>query len=113
GGGTVLVLRAALVRLPVHAEGAIVEHLKTIHPDVARAGDGIAREHRRERDVPPSVAGPAREDRQPRERRLRRLDDFLARRAAHPPRRGLGDAEQGAELAHLVEERARYLEVEQ
>jgi hypothetical protein len=60
----VLVLGAALVRLPVHAEGSIVEHLQTVHADVAGAGEGIAREHGGQRDVASAVAGPALQDRQ-------------------------------------------------
>ena len=65
-----LVLGAALVGLPVHAERHVVEDLQPVHADVARPGARVAREHRGQRDVAAPVAGPAAEDRQARERRI-------------------------------------------
>ncbi len=112
-GGPMLVLGAALVRLPVHAERAIVEHLQPIHPDVARAGDGIAREHAGQRDVAAAVAGPAFQDRQCRQRRIRRLHDLLAGRGAHTAGRGLRNLEQRAQFLQLVEKGAGHLQIEQ
>src|SRR5207253_529929 len=58
-----LVLGAALVGLPVHAEGPIVEDLEPVHPDVARAGARVPGEHARQRDVAAAVLGPAAEHR--------------------------------------------------
>ena len=62
--GHAVVLRAALVPLPVHAGRAAVEHLHAVGADVAHAGFGILREHERQRDVAAAVLGPALEDRQ-------------------------------------------------
>ena len=62
--GDAVVLRAALVPLPVHAGRAAVEHLHAVGADVAHAGLGILREHQRQRDVaarrpPASTSGSA------------------------------------------------------
>ncbi len=61
--GLALVLRRALVGLPVHAECPIIEDLETVHTDVASARRGVTREDERKRDVAPRVARPAGEDR--------------------------------------------------
>ena len=57
-----LVLGAALVDLPVHAQGALVEHLQAVHADVAPAGGRVARDDGRQRDVAAAVVGPALQD---------------------------------------------------
>ncbi len=62
--GDPVVLRTALVTLPVHAGGASVEHLHAVGADVPHPGLRILREHERERDVFPAVLGPALQDRQ-------------------------------------------------
>ena len=77
--GDPVVLRAALVPLPVHAGGAAVEHLHAIGADVPHAGLGIFGEHQRQRDESSAVFGPALEDRQLVERAVS-TNDFLARR---------------------------------
>src|SRR6185503_6169096 len=74
-----MVLRAALVPLPVHARGAAIEHLHAIGADVADAGLGVLREDERERDVLPAVLGPAFQNRKGVERAVA-VDDLLAGR---------------------------------
>ena len=108
-----MMLGGALVNLPVHAERLVVEHLETVHADIARPRDGIAREHHGKRDVAPGVSRPAADDGHRGERRPVRLDHFLAGGGAHALGAGLGDVEQVAELSELVEERARHPEVEE
>ena len=62
--GDAVMLRAALVPLPVHAGRARVEHLHPVRADVAHARLGILGEHERQRDVAATVLGPAFQDRQ-------------------------------------------------
>ena len=57
--GDAMVLRAALVPLPVHAGRAAVEHLHPVRADVAHAGFRILRDDERQRDVAAAVLGPA------------------------------------------------------
>ena len=77
--GDAVVLRAALVALPVHAGRAAVEHLHPVGADVAHAGLGILGEDQRQGDEPAAVVGPALEDRQLVERAVA-PDDLLAGR---------------------------------
>ena len=73
-----------LVDLPVHGGRAGAEHLHAIHPDVALAGAWIARDHGRQRDERPGIAGPARLHGQPAQIDLVALEhDLLARAALH------------------------------
>ena len=62
--GDAVMLRAALVPLPVHAGRAAVEHLHAVGADVAHAGFRISGEHQRQRDVTAAVLRPAFQDRQ-------------------------------------------------
>ena len=78
GRHAAIMLRALLVRLPVHAGGALVENLQAVHAAVAFAGIGIAREDHRQRDERAAVVGPAREHGVIVERKAVGLDDFLA-----------------------------------
>jgi hypothetical protein len=105
--------RRALVRLPVHPERLVVEHLEPIHPDIARARSRIAGKHHGQRDVAPSVAGPALDDRERGERRVIGFHHFLTRRRADVLGPGLRDVEERAELLELVEEGAGHLEIEE
>jgi len=66
-----------------------------------------------EREVAPGVPRPAADDGHRGERRPVRLDHFLAGGGAHALGAGLGDVEQVAELAELVEERAGHPEIEE
>ena len=108
-----LVLGRALVDLPVHAERAVVVDLQAVHPHVARLRHRVAREDERERDVAPGVARPAAQHGEGGQARVGRLHDLLARRRAHPLGARLGEVEEVAEPAQLVEERARHAEVEE
>ena len=74
--GDAVVLRAALVPLPVHAGRAAVEHLHAVGADVAHAGFRILREHERQRDEAAAVFGPALQDRQLVERRVARTTSW-------------------------------------
>jgi hypothetical protein len=106
-------LGRALVDLPVHAERLVVVDLEPVHADVARAGDRIAREDHRQRDVAAAVTRPAAEHGQGGQRRVIGLGHLLARRRAHALGAGLHHVEEGAELAQLVEDRAGHAQVDQ
>ena len=77
-----VMLRAALVPLPVHARRPVVEHLHPVRADVALAGLRILREHERKRDVGTAVVRPAGQDRQLVQRAVA-LHDLLAWRVLH------------------------------
>ena len=57
--GDAMMLRAALVPLPVHAGRPAIEHLHPVGADVAHAGLRILGEHERQRDVAAAVVRPA------------------------------------------------------
>ena len=80
--GHAVMLRAALVPLPVHAGGPAVVHLHAVGADVPHAGFRILREHQRQRDVFAAVFGPALQNRQRVERAVA-IDDLLAGRVLH------------------------------
>ncbi len=105
-------LRRALVDLPVHPEGAVVEHLQAVHAHVARARRGIAGEDQGEGDEASGVTGPAAQDGQGGEAGIIRLHHVLAGRGAHPLGTRLGDVEKIAELLELVEEGAGHAQIE-
>ncbi len=106
-------LGAALVRLPVHAERAVVEDLEPVHPDVALARARIAREDTRQGDVAAAVAGPALERREPGDRGPRGLDHLLAGRRGHAPRPGLHEIDERVELAETLGESAGQLQIQE
>ena len=70
---------ALLMRLPVHAGGAVVENLHAVASAVALAGVGIVRKHHRQRDEPAAVLRPAIQDRKVVEREIVAADHVLAR----------------------------------
>src|SRR4030095_522722 len=98
--------------LPVHAEGLLVVDLEAIHAHVAGFRGRIAREDERQRDVAPGIPRPAAQDGERAEVRAIGLHDLLTWPGAHTLGAGLGQAEEIAEPAQLVEERARHAEVE-
>src|ERR1043166_3647411 len=51
--------RAAFLELPMHAGGALVVNLHSIHPDVALAGVGVARDDTGQSDKASAIQGPA------------------------------------------------------
>ena len=59
GHSAPVVLRALLVRLPVHAGSALVVNLHPVHAAVALAGIGVARKDHGQRDERTAVARPA------------------------------------------------------
>src|SRR6185369_8301305 len=67
----------------------------------------------RQGDIAAAVAGPALERRQPGKRRMRRLDDFLARCRGHVLRPGLHEIEERVELAQALGKCAGQLQVEE
>ena len=95
-------LRALLVRLPVHAGGALVEHLHAIAAAVALARIRIARKHHRQRDEAAAVLRPAVQNRKVVQREIVAPDHFLARAAGHDLRKErahLGQLRQHLQLA--------------
>ena len=58
-----VMLRALLVRLPVHAGGPVVVYLHPVHAAVPLARVGVLRKDKRQRDEPPAVLRPALQDR--------------------------------------------------
>ena len=107
-----MVLRPALVRLPVHAERTVVEDLQAIHADVSLARARIACEDRGQGDIAATVGRPALERRQAGERWVRRLDELLTGRGCDAPRTGFHEIEERAELAQALGEGTRELQVE-
>ncbi len=75
-----VVKAAALPDLPVHPRRLAVVHLQPVHAEVVALAGGMLRVDERQRDKRAAVFGPAREDRQPIERR--RLDDVQDRSGA-------------------------------
>src|SRR5262249_34969618 len=108
-----VVLGAALVDLPVHAERLIVEDLKPVHPDVALTTHGVAREHAGQRDEASRVTGPASEHREAGDRGMLSLDDLLTWRRSDVTRRRLHDVQQRAELSPALGEGPGQREIEQ
>ena len=95
-------LRALLVRLPVHAGGALVEDLHAVHAAVALAGIGIAREHHRQRDEAAAILRPALQHRIIEQRKSVAPDHFLARALRNDLRKErahLGQLRQHLQLA--------------
>ena len=95
-------LGALLVRLPVHAGGALVVHLQPVAAAVALAGVGILREHHRQRDEPAAILRPAVQDRKFVQREIVAPDHFLARAARNDLRKErahLGQLRQHLQLA--------------
>ncbi len=89
-----VVFRALFVGLPVHAAGAFVEDLHTVHAAVALAGVGVFGEDHGERDEAPAIVRPALQDGEIEEREAVLADDLLARPFGDDP---------GKESAHLGE----------
>jgi hypothetical protein len=85
-GHAAVVLCALLVRLPMHARGALVVDLHAVHAAIAFARIGIPREHQRQRDEAAAILRPAFQHRIIEQRKTRRADHLLAR----PFRHGLG-----------------------
>ena len=79
---------AALVDVPVHARGPLVEDLHAIHAAVALAGLRVLGEDQREGDVPAGVLRPALEDGDAREGRRVPHDHLLAGTVLHGFRKG-------------------------
>ena len=82
GARLALVLRAAFVALPVHAQRAAVVFLQAVHAHVARPRDRIARDDLRQGDVRAAVLRPAGGDRQQVQRGIVGDDHLLAGRFA-------------------------------
>jgi len=78
-----------------------------------RAPVAGSREHHGQRDVAAAVARPAFQDRQAGEGRVVGHDHLLARSGAHPLGPGLGQVEEVAELAQLLEHRAGHAQLEE
>ncbi len=100
-----VVLRAALVALPVHAGRASVEHLHAVHADVAHARLGVLRDDQRERDVAAAVFRPRAQDRDLVERSVE-PHDLLARRVLHGFRQEVAEAADQRQQLHRVEHAA-------
>jgi len=98
-----MMLRAALVPLPVHARRPGVEHLHPIRADVTHPALGILGEHKRQRDEAAPVLRPAFQDRQLVERSVA-AHDLLARRVLHGLRH---------QIAQSVDERCELERVEE
>src|SRR5437899_2903883 len=64
GAHAAIMFRALFMGLPMHAGGALIEHLKPIAAAVALARIGIARKNHRQRDVPAAIFRPALENRE-------------------------------------------------
>jgi hypothetical protein len=92
-----------------------IQYLHAVHPDVSRAGLGIARYHLRERDIRTAVLGPTGCNRKTGEIDVApALDDLLTRRASrHRTRRVLGDLPQLGEHGQLLTPTLRHLELDQ
>ena len=105
--------RAMLLRLPVHARGALVEHLHAIAADVALSRLRIFRNHHRPGDVAPAVLRPALQN-----RKIDRARNPSSRTTSwHSPLRtvfGKNDPELGQLRQHLhfFEKSLRRLHVE-
>ena len=106
--GHAVVLRAALVPLPVHARRAAVEHLHAVHADVAHARLGVLRDHEREGDEPAAVLRPAAQHRQLVERGVA-PDHLLAGRVLHDARHQVAQPPHHRQHLHRVEEARRHL----
>ena len=97
----------------MHGGRAPVEHLHPVHADVAPAGAGVLRDHRRERDEGRRVAGPTGLDGERVEIDLvAGEDDLLRRAAADPLRLRVGDRLQLLEPANLLRDPLRRLHLE-
>ena len=106
--GDPVVLRTALVTLPVHAGGTAVEHLHAIGADIPHPGLGILCEHQRKRDVSPAVLGPAFQDRQRVERPVA-VYDLLAGRGPDRLRHQVAQAARHREHLQRVHDAFRHL----
>ena len=108
------VVRApVLVDLPVHRRRARAELLHPVHPDVARAGARILRDHGGQGDEGRRVVGPAGLDREQVERRVVSLEDDVLRRPAPDRLRSrVRDRLELLQAAHLVDEPGGRLHLE-
>jgi hypothetical protein len=85
-----MMLRTALVPLPVHARRPAVVHLHAVRADVAHARFRIARDDERQRDERAAVFGPGGQHRQLVQAAVG-LHEFLARRVLHDLRHQVGE----------------------
>ena len=105
--------RAVLLRLPVHARGALVVHLHAIDAHVALARLRIARDHQRPGDESPGILRPALQDRKFQKRETFAADHFLARTRLHRLRKKRAQFRQLGQHLDLVQQTLRRLHVQE
>ncbi len=103
---------AVLLRLPVHAGGALVIHLHAIDADVALPCFRIARKNQRPGDETPRILRPALQDGKFKQREIFAANDFLARAGLHGLRKKRTEFGELRQHFDFVEQALRRLHVE-